>query len=115
MLDKYSAVFEGVGKYKEKVISLKLKSNAVLKASAPRCVPENFRGKLKLELDRLVNEGIITPDNEATESLSPPIIVNKPDGTIRICLDSQFLNTQMVRNQFVLSTATEIFLQVQWL
>jgi hypothetical protein len=69
MLSKYSHVFEGVGKYHTS-ISLQLKEGAVPKATPPRQVPEKVREKLKIELDRLVNEGIIARDTEPSEWLS---------------------------------------------
>lgn len=108
ILSKYDSIFKGLGKYNQ-IVSLQLKSDAVPKASAPRNVPEHLRNKLKAELDRLVSEEIITPDSSPSEWLSPPIIVNKPNGSIRLCLDPQYLNTQLVRNHCMLNTTTEIF------
>lgn len=111
IMTKYSHVFEGLGKY-HTPISLQLKEGAVPKATPARQVPEKVRTKLKAELDRLVQEGIIERDTEPSEWLSPPIIVNKPDGSIRLCLDPQYLNTQLVRTQCCLSTPTEIFSRI---
>lgn len=111
ILSKFKEVFEGLGKYHTPV-TLKLKQNAVPRASPPRLIPEKIRGKLKIELDRLVNEKIIALDKQPSEWLSRTVIVNKPDGSIRLCLDPQYLNTQLVRTQCTLATTTEIFSRV---
>lgn len=111
ILEMYSHVFDGLGKYHTPV-SLQLKEGAKPQATSPRLVPEKVRDKLKAELDRLVSEQIIVRDTEPSEWLSPPIIVNKPDGSIRLCLDPQYLNTQLVRTRCAISTPTEIFSRI---
>lgn len=111
LLKKYSNVFEGLGRYHTPV-KLQLKQGAVPKASPPRSVPDKVRGKLKQELNRLESEGIIAKDCEPSEWLSPSVIVNKPDGSIRLCLDPQHLNSQLVRTQCSISTQSEIFSRV---
>ena len=98
VLSHYKDTFGGLVKC-NKIGSLQLKKDTVPKATAPHCVPAHLRSKLKAELDRLVIEEIITPDDCSSEWLSPPIIVNKPNGSIRFCLDSQYLNTQLVDPQ----------------
>ena len=111
IVNQYKHVFEGLGKY-HTPISLQLKQGAEPRAAPPRLVPEKVRSKLKLELERLEQEGIIARDAEPSEWLSPPIIVNKPDGSIRLCLDPQYLNSQLVRTQCSLSTPSEIFSRI---
>lgn len=108
LVDKYSDVFQGLGKMK-KEIDFQLKENAVPRAMPPRSPPQGIRSKLKEELDRLVKEDIICRDDEPSEWLSPPVIVRKPNGKIRLCLDPQYLNSQLVRSQCSINTPTEIF------
>jgi predicted aspartyl protease len=105
IMAKYKHVFEGLGKFHTPV-SLQLKDGAIPKATPPRQVPDKVRPRLKTELDRLVDEQIIARDKEPSEWLSPPVIVNKPDNSIRLCLDPQYLNTQLVRTRCALSTPT---------
>ena len=111
VIDKYEHVFNGLGKY-PKPITLQLKEGAVPKASPPRMVPDKVRSKLEAELKRMETEQIIVRDNNASEWLSPSVIVNKPDGSIRLCLDPQYLNSQLVRTQCCLSTQSEIFSRI---
>ena len=109
---EYSDVFQGLGKYR-KSVELKLKDTAVPKVMPSRTVPQGVRDKLKLELDRLESDKIICRDTGPSEWLSPTVIVRKPNGNIRLCLDPQYLNSQLVRSQCSINTTTEIFARLQ--
>ena len=54
----------------------------------PRPLPYALRGRVGAELDRLVAEGIIEPV-ESAEWASPLVVVDKKDGSIRLCADFQ--------------------------
>ena len=112
ILNTYQGVFQGLGKLHTE-LELKLKDMAVPRAMPPRSIPQGIRSKLKSELMRLEEAGIICRDNEPSEWLSPTVIVRKPDGSIRLCLDPQYLNTQLIRTQCAMSTTTEIFSRLQ--
>lgn len=111
IIDQYSEVFKGLGHFGEDV-GLELKEGAVPRAIPPRQVPYAMRGKLKAELDRQEEVGVICKDTGPTEWLSPLVIVNKPNGNIRLCLDPQYLNSQLVRAQCNIPTTSEIFSRV---
>ena len=108
---EFSKVFQGLGKLKQEV-HLELKSSAVARAAPPRKVPHGVRDKLKKELTKLETQGVIARDTEPSQWLNPIVIVNKPSGDIRICLDPQYLNTQLVRSHCMLDSTTEIFARV---
>ena len=55
-------------------------------------------------MKRLTSQNIIAPVNEPTEWVSQTVIVKKPDGSIRICLDPQELNKGLVRERYTLPT-----------
>ena len=111
VIDEYQDVFSGLGTYKKQV-SLELRSGAVPKAVPPRVVPHRKRQGLKSELDSLVSQGVIVADDSPSEWLTPIVLVAKPDGSTRICLDPQYLNTQLIRAQCHIPTMTEIFADV---
>jgi len=48
--------------------------------------------KLKEELSRLTELGIISKMNEPTSWVNKIVMVEKPNGSIRICLDPKNLN-----------------------
>ncbi|XP_067945234.1 uncharacterized protein [Watersipora subatra] len=92
-----SKVFQGLGKLKQEV-NLELKISAVARAAAPRKVLRGVRDKLKKELTKLETQRVIARDTESSQWLNPIVIVNKPSRDIRICLDPQYSNTQLVRS-----------------
>jgi len=56
LLDKYPEVFTSLGKFGGEV-SLLLKPGAEPRSLAPRLIPHKKRGKLQIELNRLVDSG----------------------------------------------------------
>ncbi|KAF6038468.1 hypothetical protein EB796_003223 [Bugula neritina] len=85
------------------------RSQSSNKAAKFSFITDCVREKLKRELDSLEKTGIICKDNEPAEWLSPIVVVNKPNGAIRICLNPQHLNSQLVRSHCMLPTTEEIF------
>ena len=51
-----------------------------------------MREPLKKELDRLVHLNVIMPVDEPSEWLSPIVVVHKPSGKLRICINPEQLN-----------------------
>ena len=74
----------------------------------PRRVPVVLKGKLKQELDRLQSSGIIEKVTEPTPWISNLIIVQKPNGQIRACLDPRDLNRVFRRSYYPTPTIEEI-------
>ena len=105
---EYDDVFTGLGKVGEPV-SLQLKHDAKPRAVPPRVVPHRLKQKLKKELDKLVSQGVIVKDTSPTQWLCPLVLVHKPSGDLRLVLDPQYLNTQLVRAPCAIPTTTEIF------
>ena len=110
-VDKYPEVFNGLGKFGEPV-KLELKSGATPKAVPARLVPHKKRRKLKVELDKLVKSEVIVKDTTPVQWLSPLVLVDKPNGDLRLCLDPHYLNTQVVRAQCAIPTTPEIFSRI---
>ena len=51
-----------------------------------------FESRIKIELERLTNLGLLTPVDEHTDWVSNMVVVTKASGQLRICIDSQHLN-----------------------
>jgi hypothetical protein len=111
VLVEFSDIFTGLGKL-DTEHHITVESGAVPIVSASRPVPVHVRPKLKAELDRLENLGIIQKCDEPTEWVSPIVIVPKPNGQIRICLDPRNLNKVIKREHFKIPTTQEIFSRV---
>jgi hypothetical protein len=87
-----------------KPVEITLKKGAVPVHSNPRRLPIRIKQKVKEELDRMINLGVIEPQIEPTEWCHPLLVVDKKDGTIRLCLDPRRLNEWIERPVFQLPT-----------
>ena len=56
-----------------------------------------LRDKVDIELDKMLKLGIIVPVNEPTEWVNQLVVAEKPNGKLRICLDSHDLNEAILR------------------
>ena len=90
-----------------KVHHITIDQNITPVESPARKIPIALLDKLKLELERMQRLDIIESVNEPTEWVNPLIIVEKPNGKLRICLDSKHLNQE--RQNYILPTAEELF------
>lgn len=107
LFNEFKDVFEGLGCFPDQC-SIKLTSDAIPYASSARRIPLKIQQRLKDKLDDLVKKGIIEPVNEPVEWVSNIVIVEKPDGSLRICIDPQNLNKYIVRERFTIPTIDEI-------
>ena len=77
-----------------------MRQNGVPIQKPPRKVPLAMKEKFKKELDSMEAQGIISKfdgRDMSPESLNSFIIVKKPNGSLRICLDLTDLNKEIVR------------------
>ena len=69
-----------------------------------RRVPAHLQDKVKAELDRMVDMGVISPVTSPTDWCAPMVTVTKPNGKVRICVDLKHLNSSVKRSHFMLPT-----------
>ena len=97
---KYSHLFTGICWFKCKPVHITTRQNGVPIQKPPRKVPLVMREKFKKELDSMETQGIISKfdgRDMSPESLNSFVIVKKPNGSLRICLDPTDLNKEVVR------------------
>lgn len=107
-------VFTGLGKLPvEHDIRLATGPNRVdpVVCAASR-IPFKLEEKVYKKLDEMVQEGIITPVKEPTEWVSRMMVVGKPDGDVRICLDPSELNKAIQRQHFAVPTIDQLFSKI---
>jgi hypothetical protein len=105
--ENYNKVFYGLGKLDE-CYRMQLDPQAVPVTQAPRKIPAMLRGKLKQERDRMEKKQVIVKVDKPTDWVHNPVIVEKPNGKLRVCLDPIELNKYLKREQYQLRTWEEI-------
>ena len=97
---KYSHLFRGIGRFKCNPVHIMTRQNGVPVQKPPRKVPIAMRDQFKKELDSMEDQGIISKfdgRDMSPECLNSFVIVKKPNGSLRICLDPTDLNKEIVR------------------
>lgn len=89
-----------------------MKENQVPVVHAARRVPISVKNKLKKTLDAMENEKIITPISTPTDWVSSMVVVEKKDGSLRICLDPKDLNASIKRSHYQIPVLDEVTSQL---
>ena len=74
----------------------------------PRKIPISMMDKLKAELERMKQLDVIDKIDEPSDWVSSLVIVEKPNGQIRLCLDPRDLNKAIKRHHHPMPTVNEI-------
>ena len=107
LIAKFPDVFNGTGKL-DGQYNLEIEADAVPVVHPPRKVPIAIKPQLKEELERLHNLGILAPVVEPTPWVSSMVVVKKPNGSLRICIDPKDLNKVLKRSHYTLPTIEDI-------
>ena len=78
----------------------------------PRRLPIGVRDKVAAELQKMEAAGIITPVTEASSWVSALLVVSKPDGRIRLCIDPKPLNKALQRARYPMPTIDDVLPQL---
>ena len=107
----YPDLFERLGRI-DPPHTMKLAEDYAPTIEAPRKIPETIRIRLKEELERMEAEGIVEKVDEPTDWVSNLVIVEKPDESLRLCLDPRNLNKNLKREHYQLPTFDEIAMRL---
>ena len=98
ILHEYSDLFQGLGGIPgEHTIKVDPRVPAVV--HPPRKVPVSLKDKIKDELDRMEQTGVIVRQTEPTDWVNSMVAVVKPN-KIRICIDPRDLNKAISKRTF---------------
>ncbi|XP_028408202.1 uncharacterized protein LOC114530780 [Dendronephthya gigantea] len=95
-LDDYPELFKGLGCLPG--YHIELNEGATPVVHAPRKVPIPQREKVIEELKRMERLGVIVRQEEATDWVNSMVVVQKPNGAVRLCIDPRDLNAAMKRS-----------------
>lgn len=88
ILKQYTQLFTGLGKLKDKAITLHINEAIKPVAQTHRSVPVHLQMKVEKEINSLLEQDIIEPVSGPTPWISPIVAVPKRDTEdIRICVD----------------------------
>ena len=104
---EYSDLFEGIGHLPGKH-KIHVDPNVAPVVHPPRRIPISMRDKVKDELSRMEREGNIKKVTKPTSSVNSMVVVTKPNGSIRICIDPRDLNKAVKRQHYPLLTVDEV-------
>ena len=109
---KYPKLFNGLGKLQSNY-TIQMKENATpFSLTTPRRVPLPLLPKVRDELQRMESLGVIKPINEPTEWCSGIVVVPKPNGRVRICVDLTKLNESVKREKHILPSTDRTLAQL---
>ncbi len=74
----------------------------------PRKIPATLRHRVEKELNEMKKSGIIVKVEEPTEWVNSLVVIEKPNGQLRLCLDPRDLNKVLKREHYQLPTFEEI-------
>lgn len=107
LIDEFADVFTGIGCMpREYHIVIDKSVQPVI--HPPRRIPLVLQPKLKKTLDQLVKSGIIVKRDEPTDWVNSLLLVEKKDGSLRLCLDPKDLNRAIKREHYVIPTVDDV-------
>ena len=109
ILEKHKNVFEGLGMFKNVEVKFNVDKEVKPVANKHRRIPFHLRPKVEAELDRLLAADVIEMvENEPTDWVSPIVLTNKSDGSLRFCVDMRNPNKAIKRTRHVIPTIEEL-------
>ena len=110
LLSKFQHIFStgdtDIGRTKKVKHEIKLKDPTPVRQPHRR-IPPNMYDEVRKHINEMLNAGIIRESHSSFAS--PIVLVRKPDGSLRFCIDYRQLNKNTVRDAHTLPRLTETF------
>ena len=90
--------------------TIQLKPDAKPVQSPPRRVPYHLKQELKIELQNMLDKGIIEESNSCWSS--PLVVIQKKDSGIRVCVDLRKVNEQVYNETFPMTNIEDVLSQL---
>lgn len=111
--NNFSELFDGGLGCLPNTVNLQLLEDAVPVVQAARRVQFSSLLELREELDKMEQLGVIEKVTKPTKWVNSLILVRKPNGKLRICLDPRALNKYIIQPKFQLHTMDEVKSRMQ--
>jgi predicted aspartyl protease len=115
VIQRYPKLFTGLGELEEEY-NIELEQDAQPYAiSSPRRIALPLLPKVKEALEQMVDQGVIRQldPNEPSKWCAGMVVVPKPNGSVRICVDLSELNKSVVRPRYMLPTVDYTLAQLK--
>lgn len=110
ILKEYTDVFDGLGCLPDEH-TIKTDPTVTPVVRPPRRVPLAFKGKIKEELQRMEEAGVVVRLTDPTDWVNSMVTVMKPN-KIRICIDPRDLNKAIKREHYPMKTIKEVIAEM---
>ena len=112
LLREFPRIFNGVGKLKDFQAKLHIDESVEPTPQKLRPSPFGLREKIEEKLEELVNHDVIEQVQGPTPWVSPVVVVPKPTGDIRLCVDMRNANRAIVRERHPIPTVDDVLYQL---
>ena len=109
----YPECFSGIGTFKNYRYHIELDPKVKPVIHPPRKIALSLQPKLERELDEMVKQVVIVPVDEPTDWVNSLVVREKPNGSLRICLDPKDLNKAIKREHYPIPTADMVTNKLQ--
>ena len=109
---EFGKLYTGLGKLNDRQVKIHVKPDAKGVIQNPRRIPFSLRKKVEDKIAELENLDIIEPVTGPTKFQSPIVVVPKPSGDIRICVDMRQANQSVERERFPMPTVEEVLAEM---
>ena len=93
-MELFPELFDGIGTIKDAIVKLNVDDSITPVIQPPRKIPQAMLDPLKQEIERMITLGVIRKldINQATDWCHNLVLVRKPNGKLRVCLDPHTIN-----------------------
>ena len=109
---EFGKLYTGLGKLNDRQVKIHVKPDAKGVIQNARRIPFSLRKKVEDKIAELENLDIIEPVTGPTKFQSPIVVVPKPSGDIRICVDMRQANQSVERERFPMPTVEEVLAEM---
>ena len=111
-LDDFPELFTGLG-CMPGLYHIELAEGAISVVHPPRKVPVPQREKVIEDLKRVEKLSVIVRQEDSTEWVNSLVVVQKPCGAVRLCIDPRDLDKAMKRTHYPMKTVGEVASRLQ--
>lgn len=106
-ISEYADIFDGLGIIKRNQQLIVSPTERPI-AKPPRRIPAKIVDRVKQKIDELEATGIVERVDEPAQWVHNLVVVEKPDGSVRLCLDPRELNNALLDEFFMIPTLEDI-------